>query len=143
MNRRVKSKYDNSKYIGKQYGKLIIQRYLNSKDPENNQKYPAFLCKCSCENIVAKKANLVIAGKIKSCGECTRLFNSKYNNPDYIGKTFGELTIKKFLASDDIQNTEHAVAFLCECKCKRIVIKKASHVINGKIKSCGKCNRAN
>ena len=65
---------------------------------------------------------------------------SKYDNNDYINKTFGNLTVKEFLHTNDIRNNEKAPAFMCLCICKNTVIKKASHIVRGNIQSCGNCH---
>lgn len=65
---------------------------------------------------------------------------SKYFKPEYINKQINNLTILEFIDSSDERNDEGAPAFLCRCICGNEVIKKASHVIKGNIRSCGECH---
>lgn len=133
----TKSKYSNPEYIGKTYGELTIIKFLASDDDYNDTLESAFLCQCSCGNTVVKKASRLTHNKVRSCGDCSV---SKYNNKEYIGKMYGALKILKFLNINDSLNTENAPAFLCECVCKNITVKKANHVINGSVQSCGECH---
>ena len=64
---------------------------------------------------------------------------SKYADSSYIGKIYGNLEILEFLPSSDDRNDTLESAFICKCRCNRIVVKKASRLVHGKVSSCGMC----
>ena len=140
----IKSKYNTDEYIGKKYNSLSILEYLSSNDDRNPMGEPAYICRCTCGKTTIKRVKQVINGAAKACDECNKAkkVKSKYNTDEYIGKKFGILEIQEFISANDSRNKEKAPAYLCKCDCGNIVIKKASHVINGTVKSCGKCHES-
>jgi hypothetical protein len=140
----TKSKYNSNEYINKEFGKLRVLEYLSSNSIENELGEPAFKCQCSCGNIAIKRVKHVVKKVSTCCDECNRAnkIKSKYNTEDFIGRTFGQLYIKQFLDGSNPINTENCPAYVCECSCGNIVIKKASHVVAGNIKSCGECHES-
>lgn len=136
-----KSKYNTDEYLNKWYNNLFVFKYLASNADENIYKEPAYLCKCKCGEQTIKRVKHVINGVATACDKCNNITKnkSKYNDEDIISKKYGRLTIVEFLTGSDNRNEQKAPAYVCKCDCGNIVIKKASHVINHKIKSCGKC----
>lgn len=43
------------------FGKLLVLR----------QEEPRWVCRCDCGNIAVRRADLLLSGKSKACGECT------------------------------------------------------------------------
>lgn len=140
----TKSKYNTDEYIGKKYNSLKILEYLPSNDDRNTMMEPAYLCQCDCGNLTIKRVRQVLNGMAKACDECNKAkkVKSKYNTDEYIGKKFGALEVQEFIPASDSRNKEKAPAYLCKCNCGNIVIKKASHVVNGTVGSCGKCHES-
>lgn len=138
----TKSKYNSSEYLNKRYNKLYILEYLSSNDERNPLGEQAYLCQCDCKNITIKRVRHVINGIAKCCDECNNIkkAKSKYEDATIMSKKYGRLKIIEFIPGSDIRNTEKAPAYICECDCGNIVIKRASHVIKGNVKSCGKCH---
>lgn len=59
----------------------------------------------------------------------------RLNQKEEIGKTYGRLTIKKFVNPEE--HSCHKLEVLCECNCGREKITKLSHLRSGNVRSCG------
>jgi hypothetical protein len=138
----TKSKYNSEEYLHKQYNKLYVLEYLSSNDDRNFYREPAYICRCDCGVTTIHRVKYVVNGVVKSCDNCTKLAKtkSKYEDTELMNKKYDRLSIVEFIATTDSRNTQKAPAYLCKCDCGNIVIKKASHVIKGTVKSCGKCH---
>lgn len=137
-----KSKYNSDEYLNKKYNSLYTLEYLSANDDRNPFLEQAFLCRCECGEIVIKRVKHIINGIAKACDKCTskNKTKSQYADTSIIGTKHGSLTILEFMTGNDIRNNQKAPAYLCICDCGNKVIKKASHVINGTVRSCGKCH---
>jgi len=129
-----KSKYNDINYIGKIYGNFKIIDFIKDEDGRF-----AFKCMCLCQegkenpkyDIIAPSK--VINGKRISCG--CKANNVQYNDKNYIGQTFGALTVLEILEN---QSKGDGVQFRCHCKhCgDDNVIVSARHAVYGRQKSC-------
>lgn len=98
-------------YHGKKYEDFIGISFNNLKiisihyPNETKTKSVMAMCECKCTNKKLLPFSQVVNGR-KTCGECYH--NIMYKN--YIGKTFGRLTIKS------LSQNKYTIAN-CECKC--------------------------
>lgn len=87
--------------------------------------------KCKCGNVKKISVSSIHTGKSKSCGECNKIHlnhNDKFNKLTYVGE---DILIHP--------KSEKKLRFRCECeKEKHIVFYR---ILNGRIKSCGECNK--
>lgn len=134
----TKSKYNSEEYINKWFNNL----YIYASDSRNINSEQSFICRCKCGNTTIKRVKHVVKGIAKACDICNSRdrSESKYNDKKYLDKQYGALKTIEFIAATDERNTEKAPSYLCQCQCGNIVIKKASHVIEGNVQSCGKCH---
>lgn len=89
----------------------------------------AWICRCDCGNIVTITMSSLRSGSTKSCG-CIR----KQGNPrkNLIGRRFGRLIVIKQDGRD-----KWGTRWLCRCDCGIEKSINASHLLSGKIQSCG------
>lgn len=136
-----RSKYNDKSYIGKIYGNFKVIDFVIDKDGRF-----AFKCMCLCqEGKKNPKYDIVlpsklINGKRISCG--CKANGVKYNDKNYIGKTFGALTVLEIIENN---STGEGILFRCSCKhCGRDdVIVDARHFMQGKYSTCnnGLCKK--
>ena len=135
INNRVRScghvrKRDYSELIGQIFGELTILKIVDSK--ENSKLVRRCECRCSCGKITKPRIVAVMNGCIKSCGHL-----KKKDYTQYIGQTFGDLTILDVTYSSSKANHRPIRKFECLCSCGKKVNKNLYSVLNGKTKSCG------
>ena len=129
------SKYNDISYIGKIFGNFKIVDFVI-----NDEGRFAFKCMCLCqEGKKNPKFDIVypsklINGKRISCG-CKK-GNAQYNDEQYIGQTFGALTVLEI-----IQDFSRGEGLLFRCHCKHCgsndVISPARHIVYGRQFTCG------
>lgn len=119
-----------TKYIGRKFGELTILNVTESR--ENSELVRRFECLCSCGKKSTPRVNSVLQGNTRSCGH---LAEQRKDYTEYIGKTFGELTILNIVKTREdsrfVQRCE------CLCSCGKKTRPRATAVVNGYIKSCG------
>ena len=135
INSRVRScghvrKRDYAELIGQTFGELTILKIVDSK--ENSKLVRRCECRCSCGKITKPRIVAVMNGCIKSCGHL-----KKKDYTQYIGQTFGDLTILDVTYSSSKANHRPIREFECSCSCGKKVNKNLYSVLNGKTKSCG------
>ena len=135
INSRVRScghvrKRDYAELIGQTFGELTILKIVDSK--ENSKLVRRCECRCSCGKITKPRIVAVMNGCIKSCGHL-----KKKDYTQYIGQTFGDLTILDVTYSSSKANHRPIREFECSCSCGEKVNKNLYSVLNGKTKSCG------
>lgn len=131
-----KSKYNDISYIGKIYGNFKIVDFVIDKDGRF-----AFKCMCLCqEGKENPKYDIIspsklINGKRISCG--CKANNVQYNDNNYIGKTFGALTVLEIIENNKAGD---GVQFRCHCKhCgDENVIVGARHAVYGRQVTCNR-----
>lgn len=121
-------KYTYDKYIGKRYGKLVVQSVeIVKRSPKTS--ITLCHCKCDCGNENDVSAGALEAGRVSSCG-CVH----KFNYDKYIGKTYHGNEILEFVDKDKKQ-------VLCKCACGNRFICCVFELTAQKkpIMCCGKC----
>lgn len=133
------TKYTNKEYIGKRYNGLEIVGIGEKSDKYSGTMW---LCKCiNCGKISSFPAKHVVSGRYTSCisTECRRLLklnNSKYDNKEFIGKTFSQLEVLDIHYDNEADTT--SVYWKCRCKlCGNICSLPAHSIISGNNKTCG------
>lgn len=117
-------------FIGKKYGGLTI---LDVKKKTTPPFRKFFMCKCVCGNIVERRIESLVNSKTGgTCEECYKGISLK----DYIGKTYGYLTVKKIYRSNDGKSRTMAT---CRCSCGNVFNRPLNKIINSKGGTCGKC----
>ena len=104
--------------IGRKFGRLTVLGKSKSK------KY-CYRCLCECGNITNPRKNRLLSGETQSCG-CIRIL-------DLTGSHFGRLVVIDMAGKE---NNKH-YSWNCRCICGNLTIVRGSHLIAGKIKSCG------
>lgn len=128
---RFQERVDNSKYIGKTYGELTILDIIREKT-ERSFVYKAE-CLCSCGKIAKPRLFGILNGKTKSCGHLA--MSLKIDPTQYIGQTFGELTILN--VTDSEEDSKVVRRCECLCSCGRKTNPRLHSVLYGNTKSCG------
>ena len=111
-------------YIGKSYGCLTIENIKL----ENGKRIAE--CKCICGNRVERNFYRLITRNATSCGNCWNGIPYK----DYIGKTYGCLTIKNIKFENGNSIAE------CKCICGNSVERNFTTLTNRTPGSCGECD---
>lgn len=105
--------------IGKTFGLLTVIEKAETVDGK-----PKYKCRCKCGNTkIIYSANL-LSNSTTSCG--CKIPNK---NIDLIGKVFGKLTVRSFVATE----SKKAKHWLCECSCGKTIIATSSQLHNKKI----------
>ena len=112
--------------IGKKYSKLTA---IKKAEKKNKRIYYVFKCDCGNEKIINK--DLVLAGKIKSCGCITKENNFNRCVKDLTGKKFEKLTVI------DYDHSNNGAYWLCRCDCGNTKVIRGSSLIKGVTTSCG------
>ncbi len=111
--------------INQKFGRLTV-----IGQSESIGRYAAWECKCECGNTKIVKGVFLRKGKTKSCG-C--LQGERKN--DLLGQRFHRLlVVSKF---HKVEGDKKRIHWLCKCDCGNTTSTKASHLINGNVKSCG------
>ena len=119
--------------IGQRFGRLtVIEQdfeYQKNRNLKTKQNY--WKCKCDCgEEKTIVQASLT-GGKTKSCG-CLNQEKRLRQKENLMGQTFGYLTV-----ISPAENVGNRTAWLCQCKCGRQIVVRATHLKSGNTKSCG------
>lgn len=116
---------------GQRFGKLTVQ-YATEKRADRGSV--VWHCLCDCGNECEVTARRLIRGKVRSCG-CL-------SNPplkDYIGKTFGRLTVIEYAgtAKELGYATGKARFWKCRCSCGNETTVSQTELQAGGTQSCG------
>jgi hypothetical protein len=113
---------------GKLFGKLTVIEHLGKKGDEHQWK-----CQCSCSNItIVNGGNLSNNPRgTKSCG-CSRKESIRKRFIDLSGKTFGKITVIKFVKHKYGHSYWH-----CQCSCGNTKTISGSNLRKGLTTSCG------
>ena len=119
-----------AKYIGKKFGELTVLNVTESR--ENSELVRRFECICSCGKKSTPRVGSVLHGNTRSCGH---LAEQRRDYTEFIGKTFGELTVLDIVKAKE--NSKFVQRFICLCSCGKNSRPRATDVVNGNVKSCG------
>ena len=114
---------------GKRYGMLSVIE----TETIDKYGYILWLCKCDCGNTVLKRASLLSAGNICSCG-CMKppKRSAGAKRLDMVGKTFVYLTVLSPAPDRGGRSYWH-----CRCVCGKEKDIRGSSLTSGVTKSCG------
>ncbi len=122
---------------GQRFGKLSVQ-YATEKRAD--QGSIVWHCLCDCGNECEVTARRLTRGKVRSCG-CL-------SNPplkDYIGKTFGRLTVLEYAGTAKGLGyaTGTARFWKCRCSCGNEAVVSQTELQSGGTQSCGCLQKEN
>ncbi|MBR0536440.1 MAG: hypothetical protein IIX14_08695 [Clostridia bacterium] len=130
-----KSKHSskNESLIGKKFGFLTVIEI----DKEKKGSGVFWKCICDCGNVKSYRTNILLSGKVVSCGCNNRKKSSDRKFIDMTNQRFGKLTIicldhKK---TDNQGNSKYYWKCICDCGNEKIV--EGSVLRRGDTKSCG------
>jgi hypothetical protein len=109
---------------GKTFNWLTVQERI-----ENQDNRIMWRCLCNCGKIVEARGDHLKAGKTKSCGCLTK---HKRNNAMQ-NRVFGYLTV---LEEVEDRSENGSVIWKCLCHCGKEVLKPASRLTSGRVRSC-------
>lgn len=115
------------------YGRLTTVECLGKK----GNTY-VWLLRCNCGNTITLPVSHFCGGNTRSCG-CLRQEtcrdNSKYT--DLEGKQFGKLTVLR----ESSRDRKGQILWACICDCGREAVASTSDLNDGKVLSCGICEK--
>lgn len=114
---------------GKTFGRWTVLETIPKY--KNNKTYCLCRCECGTEKHVARYA--LLNGDSQSCGCLAKEKTQDRCRKNYIGYTFGELTVIEMLYGYKNDKTYCR----CKCTCGNEHIASASNLISGHTKSCG------
>lgn len=114
--------------IGQRFGKLLVIGRAESKWDKVH-----WICKCDCGNETIVSTSGLKSGHTQSCGCYQDEVASNTHYIDLSGRKFGRLTVIERARNS---NTG-MVRFLCKCDCGNLTTVMNSHLLGGKIQSCG------
>lgn len=102
-----------------------------------------YVCKCFCGTYFISNAKNLKLGITRSC-DCLRkehvIQTNMERTEDIIGKTFGKLTVLKFMGfTDGNSEGKRKSLYLCRCGCGRECIKQGVYLRCGDTQTCGLC----
>ena len=114
--KRLENAPNNPKWVGMVFGEWKVLDYKGGK---------GWLVRC--EDCGRETYHSVSKVKSLSAPQCLCRFNyGKYNDPEWVGRKYGHLTIKKYANG----------YFNCVCDCGRKTRVQPTHLIEGKTKTC-------
>lgn len=125
---------------GQKFGRLTVVKRVEDYVSSSGRKRVQYLCKCDCGNIKTVAGERLKNRKTQSCGCFSR--ESSVNNAlkshgrsaliDLTGKKYNKLTVLHEVPKNGANRM-----WLCLCDCGKETIVRQSHIISGRIKSCG------
>lgn len=123
--------------IGQRFGRLVvIERGPNIIVKSNEQK-STWICKCDCGNIVRVRQRNLLKGITRSCGCLIKDVQSEVHSVDISGRRFGRLVAVERVGTYNPGSGSSGALWLCKCDCGNTKIAKATHLLQGVVKSCG------
>lgn len=117
--------------LGQRFGRLVV------KERAGTDKYRSatWLCECDCGNTKVISGYSLRSSLTQSCGCFRREITSDRTLKDITGEVFGRVRVleRSGTASD------HRALWSCVCDCGNAFISKSRPLLDGTIKSCGKC----
>ena len=115
---------------GQRFGKLTV---VSRAELTGGKSGGAWLCRCDCGRERIVKTSRLLSGKLKSCGQCSRI-------QDLTGKRYGRLVVLK-PAEPLLSSGRKRARCLCQCDCGNTVVVLASNLKAGTTTSCGRQSR--
>lgn len=100
--------------------------YFHVIEKDLTYKCSSWNCLCDCGNYKIVREVDLLNGYVKSCG-CLH----KNKAQTYVGKSFNRLTV------ESVFKQSNSSFCICVCECGKRKTIRASHLVNGAIKSCG------
>lgn len=114
---------------GKKFGRLTVVGFSKAI-----KKIQVWKCACDCGNIVDVRYGNLTSGTSQSCGCLQKELVAERCRKDISGERFGYLTAIR-------RSTENKSKWVCRCDCGNSKEIATTHLMGGKIKSCG-CKRS-
>jgi hypothetical protein len=115
---------------GMKFGRLTVVKKVGN----NKHNQILWECECDCKNIIIVSGNKLTTNNTQSCGclqkERASAANKKIYEEDFVGKSFGLLTV-----IEKINKNDGYTYWKCICECNKEIIMRHSNLI--KAKSCG------
>ena len=115
---------------GQRFGLLTVIKKTGEK---NRRRHFLWECNCDCGKKTIADGIDLKSGRIKSCG-CKHKELYRTKKLDITGQTFSRLTAIKPTGSS---NKKKNLLWLFKCSCGNEIVRAASVVKDGEIKSCG------
>ena len=112
---------------GKRYGRLVVLRLLDEKEPGRGECL--WECRCDCGNICKANTTKLRSGRKRSCG-CLQV-DSRFR--DVTGVRFGSLTALEYTGRVD----HGSAVWKFRCDCGRVVDFRLARVQESSSRSCG------
>ena len=113
---------------GKTFGYLEVLHRDNSV----NKNEAFWICRCKCGSLCSVRGSYLRNGTTKSCGCYQKERSSECCRKDYLGKTFGYLTVIEYMG---IKN-RHTL-WKCRCKCGNLTFITSNNLRENGTQSCG------
>ena len=111
---------------GQRFGKLTV---VSRAESAGSRSGGSWLCRCDCGNERIVNTSRLLSGKLKSCGQCSRI-------QDLTGKRYGRLVVLA-PAEPLLSSGRKRARCLCQCDCGNTVVVLASNLKAGITTSCG------
>ena len=120
-------------FTNQRFGTLTIVRVLKDRSKHGFRMWE---CLCDCGKIKITENHKLKNNIIKSCGSalCKKNGSEKQNHD---GEKYFKYTVLKYVGKNKWRNH----LYECQCECGIVKTLILSHLISGKIKSCGCYNR--
>ena len=112
---------------GQKFGKLTVLRDSGERASNGGVLWE---CQCECGNIVK-----VVGSNLTRKKNPTQSCGCKTNSKDLAGQKFNSLLALR----PTEKRTNQKVVWECLCDCGNIHYVNSANLINGSVKSCGKC----
>ena len=103
---------------GQQFGRLTILYRDKEAEKLKKDRHAMWRCQCECGNLTSVVGRDLRRGATLSCGCLQKERTSRANGVNFIGKTFGKLTVLQQAPSKN-QRTY----WVCKCECGNETVK--------------------
>ena len=115
--------------VGQRFGRLVVIKFIKI----NQNHKSVWRCLCDCGNEYDVIGAALINGSTQSCGCLHREQLQNMLSNDYIGQTFGYLTVL-----ERAYDKNNHIIWKCQCKCGNIIYLPASQFTGERgTRSCG------
>lgn len=122
-------------YTGRQFGDLFVIGKIENSNPTK------YLCECSCGNKIEVLPKYLTSSKKMHCGCKTvrkkPVVTHHVKPHDYIGESFGQLTVLEELEPHITPNSSKQRIIKCQCSCGNVFITRLTEAkANKKCRNC-------
>lgn len=117
---------------GQQFGRLTVLYRDKEAEKLKKDRHAMWRCQCECGNLTSVVGRDLRRNATLSCGCLQKERTSKANGVNFIGKTFGKLTVLQQAPSKN-QRTY----WVCRCECGNETVKCTRELSRGEANSCG------